>query len=81
MASWADTFKSYLNTNTMKNPLDTLLPKIGINRPNHDKPPIIKPSPIKAKANEEVKALGDSLSKYLPLIVVVVLVFALGGKK
>jgi hypothetical protein len=64
MASWSDTFKSYLNTNTMKNPLDSILPKIGINRPNGAKPPVIKPSPIKAKVKDTVTKVNTSLKGF-----------------
>lgn len=80
MASWKDTFKAYLTTDTMKNPLDTMFPTLR-KKLTGDNPPVIKPSPLKAKVNEEVKGLSDSLTKYLPLLVVVVLVFALGNNK
>jgi hypothetical protein len=66
-------FKEYItNTNTMKNPLDSILPKIGINRPNGAKPPVIKPEPIVTKAKTGIanvkKDITDIKAKVTPLV-------------
>lgn len=87
MASWLDTFKTELNTNTMKNPLDTILPKIGIHRPGGAKPPTIKPSPLKAKAKETTNVIGDDFKKvettvksWLLPIIIILIIFNIGKK-
>jgi hypothetical protein len=79
MATWLETIKSYGTTNTMKNPLDSILPKIGINRPNGAKPPIIKASPIKEKTKSTVdeikKDITDVKAKVTPVIFFGVIAF------
>lgn len=60
MASWKDTFKSYLTTDTMKNPLDTLFPNLR-KKVTGENPPVIKPSPIKAKAKDTVTKAKEAI--------------------
>jgi hypothetical protein len=81
MSSWSETLKKEFNTNTIANPLDKILPKMGIKRAKGDTNGIVRPSPIKAKAKNDFNIVKTDIKSLIFPIIIILIVFEMIGRK